>query len=114
MNMFEVSSEAVVVAVIPKVKSNYFKWTSEMEKQLAVCANKAHMKSKNVGETYEVKYDRVISDLFNEQGVKQSWTTIQAKFRSLCEKFRSTHGYGILFHAPGKISVDDATISFNF
>jgi hypothetical protein len=26
--------------------------------------------------------------------VKQSWTTIQAKFRSLCEKFRSTHGYG--------------------
>ena len=101
MNMSEVSSEAVVVAVTPKVKSNYFKWTSEMEKQLAkaVCANKAHMKSKNVGETYEVKYDRVISDLwnrkmFNEQGVKQSWTTIQAKFRSLCEKFRSTHGYG--------------------
>jgi hypothetical protein len=43
MNMSEVSSEAVVVAVTPKVKSNYFKWTSEMEKQLAVCANKAHM-----------------------------------------------------------------------
>ena len=50
-----------------------------MEKQLAkaVCANKAHMKSKDVGETYEVKYDRVICDLwnrkfFNDQGMKQS------------------------------------------
>ena len=46
--MSEVSSEAVVVAVTAKVKSNYFKWTSEMENQLAkaVCVNKAHMKSK--------------------------------------------------------------------
>ena len=65
----------------------------------AVCANKAHMKSKNTSDTYEVKFDRVIADLwtrkmFDEQDGKQSWTTIQAKFRALCEKFRSTLGYG--------------------
>jgi hypothetical protein len=99
--MPEPSDEVVVVAAAPKARNGYFKWTDEMEELLviAVMANKAYKKSKSVNETYEVKYNRVIVDLwsrkvFSDHGPKQAWTTVQAKFRSLCEKFRTSHGYG--------------------
>lgn len=93
------TNQVAAVAAAPKVK--YFKWTPEMEELLvrAVMAHKAFKKSKSVSETYEVKYNRVINDLwarkvFSDQGPKQVWTTMQAKLRSLCEKFRTSHGYG--------------------
>jgi hypothetical protein len=98
--MLESSEEVVAVAAAPKSRNGYFKWTDEMEELLVkeVMA-KAYKKSKSVNETYEVKYYRVIVDLwprkvFSYQGSKQAWTTVQAKFRSLCEKFRTSHGYG--------------------
>jgi hypothetical protein len=81
------SDEVVVVAAAPKARNGYFKWTDEMEELLvkAVMASKAYKKSKSVNETYEVKYNRVIVDLwsrkvFSDQGPKQAWTTVQAKF----------------------------------
>ena len=101
VNMSEASNEVAIVATAPKARNSYFKWTDDMEGMLvkAVMANKAYKKSKSVNETYEVKYNRVIIDLwsrkvFSDQGPKQVWTTVQAKFRSLCEKFRTSHGYG--------------------
>jgi hypothetical protein len=99
--MPESSEEVEVVAAAPKSRNGFCKWTDEMEELLveAVMAYKAYKKSKIVNETYEVKYNRVIVVLwsrtvFDDQGPKQAWTTAQAKFRSLCEKFRTSHGYG--------------------
>ena len=92
----------VAAAAVNKVaRTNYLSWTPEMELQLvkAVSVHKAHIKSKLQSETYEVKYNRVIIDLwgrrvFSEQGSSQTWSTVQAKFRSLCTKFCNAHGYG--------------------
>ena len=82
--MSEASNEVAIVATAPKARNSYFKWTDDMEGMLvkAVMANKAYKKSKSVNETYEVKYNRVIIDLwsrkvFSDQGPKQAWTTVQ-------------------------------------
>lgn len=63
----------------------------------SVKANSAHIKTKKL--QFEEKYDKVITDLwsrkaFSDQSEKQSWNTVQKNFRGLCEKFRTSHGYG--------------------
>ena len=92
--MLDSNSDVVVVK-----GKGYMKWSVEMEKLLvkSVKVNRAHIKTKKL--QFQEKYDKVIVDLwsrklFNEQCEKQTWTTVQKIFRALCEKFRSSHGYG--------------------
>lgn len=92
--MSDSNSDVVVVK-----GKGYMKWSAEMEKLLvkSVKVNRAHIKTKKL--QFQEKYDKVIVDLwsrkvFYEQCEKQTWTTVQKIFRSLCEKFRSSHGYG--------------------
>jgi hypothetical protein len=92
--MSDLNADVVVVK-----GKGYLKWSDEMEALLvkSVKVNKAHIKTKKL--QFQEKYDKVIADLwsrkvFFEQCEKQTWTTVQKIFRALCDKFRSTHGYG--------------------
>jgi hypothetical protein len=92
--MSDLNADVVVVK-----GKGYLKWLDEMEALLvkSVKVNKAHIKTKKL--QFQEKYDKVIADLwsrkvFFEQCEKQTWTTVQKIFRALCDKFRSTHGYG--------------------
>ena len=70
----------VAAATVNKAaRTKYLSWTTEMELLLvkAVSVHKAYIKSKLQSETYEVKYNRVIIDLwgrrvFSEQGSSQT------------------------------------------
>jgi hypothetical protein len=86
------------VVVVEKGKG-YLKWSPKMKLNLdkAVKANKAHIKTKKL--QFQEKYVKVIGDLwsrkeFSEQCEQQTWTTVQKMFRSLCDTFSATHGYG--------------------
>lgn len=85
--------------VVVEKGKGYLKWSPKMKLNLvkAVKANKAHVKTKKL--QFQEKYQKVIADLwtrkeFNEQCEKQTWTTVQKMFRSLCDNFSSAHGYG--------------------
>jgi hypothetical protein len=88
-------SDAADVVVV----KGYLKWTPKMKLYLVKAAkvNRAHIKTKTL--QFQEKYVKVIADLwsrkeFNEQCEKQTWTTVQKIFRTLCDTFSATHGYG--------------------
>ena len=77
--MSETTITVAAATVNKAARTNYLSWTPEMELLLvkAVSVHKAYIKSKLQSETYEVKYNRVIIDLwgrrvFSEQGSSQT------------------------------------------
>lgn len=83
--MSEIPFEVAAMATTNRSRTNYFTWSTEMELLLvkAVGAHKAHIKSKLQADTYEVKYNRLVAarKVFSVQGSRQTWSTIQGKFR---------------------------------
>jgi hypothetical protein len=81
------------------VMKGYLNWTPKMKLYLvkAVKVKRAHIKTKKL--QFQEKYVKVIADLwsrkeFNEQCKRQTWTNVQKMFRTLCDTFSATHGYG--------------------